>query len=108
MHDLHDDGAAPIVYDVGYLPPASNLLGGLYARLPKPGARRQVGKDPLRDDQTHRGTLRVVLSDQVTRDTFHTGAEPGHGRHDEPVAQLVRSEVEGGIKFHVNILTLVR
>ena len=100
MHDLHDDGAAACVHCVGHLLPPRHLTGCLNARLPQPGARRQVRKRSLCHDQPHRCTLRVVLGDHVAGDTVPTAAEPGHRRHDEPVAHTVGAEVTGGEKIH--------
>ena len=93
--ELQEDLAAFRVYRGRHQPPSSDLFGRIYSRRPGIAltGRRDLGR--LGDQQTGRGALRVIRRVEFVRDVGAVRCPvAGQRRHDDPVGQRDRAEVE--------------
>ena len=93
MGQLDHDSAAAIVHGVGHAAPAGHMGVGVDAGRGHIALTvfRRLGA--LGYDQAQARTLAVVFGGQRARRPVRFGPIAGHGRHDEPVGQTVRSKL---------------
>jgi hypothetical protein len=94
MPKLQEDAAARAMDSVGHLPPALDLGVGVDARRPRiaHAFRRHLRR--LGDDQPGGGALLIVLCVKRGRNIAGAGAVARHRRHDDPVREQERAELE--------------
>ncbi len=100
VHDLGYDAAAVCVHGVGDVTPACHLRVGKNARRAAVTQAIGAGRNTFRYDQARAGTLSVVFRHQRVGHGSSIRTAACHGRHDDTIAQVQRTQFKRGQQIH--------
>src|SRR5437868_2383995 len=94
VHKLNEDAPAESVDCIGHFPPGGRLLfrvqtGWICISPPHRARMRSLG-----DDESRRGSLRIIPHHSLGRNATFVGSDASHGRHDDAIAQFQRPEFD--------------